>query len=376
MFKKISVLSALTLWCAGGLMADFTYEQTSKITGGAIAGMMKLAGAFSKSAREPMVSTISVKGDRMVTRHADTAQVIDLNSETITDIDFKKKTFSTITFAQMTQALQEASRKMQEQRAKSKDAEKAEIKFKASVKETGQSKQIQGMNAKQMIMKLDMEGTDKDSGQKGSMQVLADMWMAPSVSGYDEVQQFYKRMGEKLAWTPGGMGVLGAMAQPGMAEGMSELYKQASKLDGVPVLQITRMGAVAEGQDLSSVPSQTEDGAQAQVPSAGNVAGQAAGQAAAGAATSRLGRAGSIGGALGGFGGFGRRKKQQQEEQAPPQQTQPEQQQAGPAAGQPALLMEMTSELTSFSSASVDAANFEVPAGFKQVENEMVKRMK
>jgi Tfp pilus assembly protein FimV len=166
------------------------------------------------------------------------------------------------------------------------------------------------------------------------------------------------------------------MAQPGMAEGMSELYKQASKLDGVPVLQITRMGAVAEGQDLSSVPSQTEDGAEGQVPSAGNVAGQAAGQAAAGAATSRLGRAGALGGALGGFGGFGRRKKQQQEEQAPPPQTQAEQQQAGPAAGQPALLMEMTSELTSFSSASVDAASFEVPAGFKQVENEMVKRMK
>ena len=375
MFNRFSFVSVLTLWCAGGLMADFTYEQSSKITGGAIAGMMKLAGAFSKSAREPMVSTISVKGDRMVTRHADTAQVIDLSTETITDINFKNKTYSTITFAQMTQAMQEASRKMQEQRAKNKDAEKADIKFKASVKETGQSKQIQGMNAKQLIMKLDMEGTDKESGQKGSMQVLADMWMAPSVSGYDEVQQFYKRMGEKLAWTPGGMSVLGAMAQPGMAEGMSELYKQAAKLDGVPVLQITRMGAVAEGQDLSSVPSQPEGGERAQLPSANEAAGNAAGQAAAGAATSRLGRAGRLGGALGGLGGFGRRKKQQQEEQqAAP--VQPEQQQAGPAAGQPALLMEMTSELTSFSAAPVDAANFEVPAGFKQIENQMVKRMK
>ena len=139
MFKNVCVVSVLTLWCAGGLMADFTYEQSSKITGGAIAGMMKLAGAFSKAAREPMVSTISVKGDRMVTRHADTAQVIDLSSETITDINFKNKTYSTITFAQMTQALQEASRKMQEQRAKNKDAEKAEIKFNASVKETGHS---------------------------------------------------------------------------------------------------------------------------------------------------------------------------------------------------------------------------------------------
>jgi hypothetical protein len=225
-------------------------------------------------------------------------------------------------------------------------------------------------------MKLDMEGTDKESGQKGSLQVLADMWMAPSVSGYQEVQQFSKRMAEKLAWAPGGRGLLGAFAQPGMAEGMSELYKEAAKLDGVPVLQITRMGAVAEGQDLSSVPSQPEGGEQGQTPSAGQVAGDTAGSAAAGAATSRLGRAGALGGALGGFGGFGRRKKQQQEEPAPAPQAQPAQQQAGPAAGHPALLMELTSELTSFSAATVDASKFEVPAGFKQVENEMVKRMK
>jgi hypothetical protein len=35
--------------------------------------------------------------------------------------------------------------------------------------------------------------------------------------------------------------------------------------------------------------------------------------------------------------------------------------------------MEMTTELSGFSSGAVDASKFEVPAGFKQVESPMLK---
>ena len=41
------------------LLADFSYEQTTKMTGGAMMGMMKIAGAFSKQLREP-VQTLSL----------------------------------------------------------------------------------------------------------------------------------------------------------------------------------------------------------------------------------------------------------------------------------------------------------------------------
>src|SRR5260370_12340236 len=42
-------------------LADFSYDQTSKITGGMMAGMMKFAGAFSKQPREPMVNTLALE---------------------------------------------------------------------------------------------------------------------------------------------------------------------------------------------------------------------------------------------------------------------------------------------------------------------------
>ena len=50
------------------LLADFTYQETSTITGGMMMSMMSVAGVFSKQAREPIQSTIAVKGDRMVHR--------------------------------------------------------------------------------------------------------------------------------------------------------------------------------------------------------------------------------------------------------------------------------------------------------------------
>jgi hypothetical protein len=39
-------------------------------------------------------------------------------------------------------------------------------------------------------------------------------------------------------------------------------------------------------------------------------------------------------------------------------------------------MMEMTTELMSFSSAPVDASKFEVPPAFKQVEHPMTKALK
>ena len=138
-------------------------------------------------------------------------------------------------------------------------------------------------------------------------------------------------------------------SQPGMMKGMSELAKESSKLEGVPVLQIVRMGGSGEG-----APNNSNAEAEKPAPSAGDAA---------------LGKLG-----LGGFGGFGRKKKA---EKAP----EPEQPAAenvpnslGPAPA--GMLMEITTELSAFSTATADPAKFAVPAGFKQVEHDLEKALK
>ena len=53
MIRKIVTAFALMLLAAFTLPADFSYQQTSTITGGMMASLMKVAGVFSKSATEP-----------------------------------------------------------------------------------------------------------------------------------------------------------------------------------------------------------------------------------------------------------------------------------------------------------------------------------
>lgn len=362
MIRKTLVAGAV---CVLAAQADFSYEQTSKITGGAMAGMMKVAGAFSRTAREGAKTTIMVKGDRMVTASQDSLDIIDLNAETFTHVDLKKKQYAVATFADMARAMQQMAERM----GQKKNEAGADLQFSADVKNTGATKVISGLNTKQTVVTLSMKGTDAKSGESGAMDFVMDMWLAPDMPGYDEVRSFYTRMAQKVAWNPGG-GMMGAMMAQ-HAKGMSELVKEMSKLDGVPVVQVTRIGAAGTGAGAAGAPApQPQPRAEQQGPTAGD----AAANAAAGAAANRSGRAGAIAsglGGFGGFGGFGRKKKKQQEEQAQPQPEPQAQAQAGPAS-----VMEMTTELTGFSSAPVDGSKFEIPAGYKQVQHPMTKGLK
>lgn len=375
-------LAAALIALAVSARADFSYQQTSKITGGMMAGMMKFAGAFSKQVREPMQTTVSVKGDRLSTSSNTHLHIVDLAAETMTDVDLEKKTYSVITFADFAKAMQKMSEKMGQQND-------AQVNFKADIKQTGATRSINGFQAKESILTLTMEGQDAKSGNKGAMNVVTDMWLAPSLPGYDEVRTFHMKMAQKLAWTPG-MGGMGAMMgrQAGMMKGMSQLYKESSKLEGVPVLQVIRMSGTADGvseadmakaqQAMTDAERAQEQQGQTPPPSAGD----AAGQAATGAALGRMGKIGGLAGGLGGFGGFGKKKKQQEEQPAQPQQAQTpppaapaaEAGAAGPTP--PGTLMELTTELTAFSSAPVDSAKMTVPTGFKQVDHEMQKMLK
>jgi len=367
MLRPVLKCAALVVLPVSCLLADFSYEQTSKLTGGMMAGMMKFAGAFSKQAREPMRSTVAVKGDRMVHWSQYHASIIDLSKETITDIDLQKKQYSVMTFAEMARAMEEASQKLKD--ARKEDGQAPEMNYKVSVNDTGQTKQIGGYNTKEVILKIEIETKDPKSGQTSTMVVTADSWLAPKVAGYDEVTDFYKRMGQKVSWAPGATGMFTG-GRSDLSKAMADMYKEGSKLNGIPVYQVTKIG-------MQGLPNQGGNGGSPEQAQAQQQQQQQQQQPPPQVEKPSVGGAlgSALGGRLGGLGGFGRRRKPKEE--APPaetaQQSAPAQ---APAAQQPApqgspdasgALMEMTSEMTGFS-ATADASKFEVPAGFKQVQ--------
>jgi hypothetical protein len=351
-FKRVITMAGIMTLAGSSLLADFTYQETSTITGGMMMSMMRIAGAFNKQAREPIQATIAVKGDRMVHRSATSASVIDLASGTITHIDFQKKQYSVMTFEEMKQMMAQMSEKAQKSQ-KSQKSDQGEMKFKVSAKATGKSKQVAGLEAKEMVMKMEMEmeATDKDSGQsqKGGMTMTMDMWIAPDVPGYREVRDFHKRMAEKINWNPGGNMFA---ANPQVSGGMAEAYKEVAKLDGMPVQQLISMGmagqpGAAEGGAAPAQQQQSQPQAQQQPAQPQSVGG-------------------ALGSALGGRFGLG--KKKPADQPAPGDNSAASGGQAS-GSGASGSLLEMTTELSTFSSNAVDPSLFEVPAGFKKVDS-------
>ena len=337
MVRKLVTGTAIALLASSTMFADFSYQETSTITGGMMASMMKMVGVFSKQAREPIQSSVAVKGDLMVHRSNNHIQIVDLGAQTITSVDMQKKTYSVMTFEQMKQMLDQMSQKMQQQ----KDQGKGDVNWKVSANATGNSKQISGYDAKEMLIKMEMEGTDQQSGQKGSMVITTHTWIA-SVPGSQEMRDFYKRMAEKLNWAPGGNMF---MSRPDVAQGMAQVYKEMSKLDGTTVFQTMSMGGEGTGQPgANGQPAQSQPQQQAQPqekPSLG----------------------GALGGALGGRFGLGRKKQKDQS-----QDQQASSSNSNAQAANSGSLLEMTVEYSNFSNAPVDGSQFAVPAGFKKVE--------
>ena len=149
------------------------------------------------------------------------------------------------------------------------------------------------------------------------------------------------------------------MAQPGAAKGMEEMAKEVSKLKGVPILQVMRMGSTANGQPLPAA-------SEAPLPASNGPAMPSAGDGAQQTATSAVAtKLGGLGSALGGgFGGFGHKKKAADPAPAQPADTPNPASAADPASS---VLIESSTTLSDFSSAPVDGSHFQVPAGYQQV---------
>ena len=373
---RITRSSCLVVILLCGLSrADFKYTQQSKITGGTLLSMTKTLGAFSKNARQmtdPQVSTMMLKGNRLRDEHADgTVEIIDLDGRRFIRIDPAKKTYSTMTFEEFKAALERAQARAKEEQAKAaaKHPESADFKMipKMQSQETGATRTILNLPTKELKWRLDMEIQSNDPKvqqqmQSATMSMNSDSWIAPSVPGYDEVRQFYIRMAKELDWLPGTMGNMMGM-NPQMGQAMEEFRKNSVKLQGMPLLQNVSFGMSGTG-----MPQNTGAGSQAQASQPASQQQQA--QEGTVPATPKEAISKSLGGM---FGGFGKKKKQQdQQPQQPPAQESTSASGAAPANTQPVTMsnsmMDMTIEVTSFSSSSLDPSLFDIPAGYTQVQ--------
>jgi hypothetical protein len=361
--KKLTV-TVLVMAAPSLLFADYTYQQTTQITGGSIMSMMKMAGAFSSQARkagQPIVSTIYLKGNQLANVSQDSIEIIDLDKETITQIDTTKHTYTIVTFQQMKDQMAKAAQQLAKQPtpqpaaapAPDPNANNVQMTFNVNVRNTGVQKEISGLTSSEAILTMVMNATDQNTQQSGAMTVTNDMWLVSAVPGYTQVTDFYARMGAKMGTVDMGIGldVSKALSQnPGAGQALVDMGKEMQKLKGVPIMQIMRMGMTTNGQPL---PAASEAPLPASATPATPSGSDVAKQGAMSALTSHFG-----------LGGFGKKK------QPDPPPANPDASATPPTS---TVLMESQTTVSSFSSDPVDPSHFDVPSGYKQVQSPMAQ---
>jgi hypothetical protein len=346
-----SVFSAVVLLC-GICRADFKYSETTKVTGGALMGAVKFASVFSKNAKQsmaPTTRTVSVKANKMREDQSDgKVQIIDLEGKRFIEVDPQNKTYSIVTFAEMKAAMErqqeQMQEKMKEEQAKH-PSQNANVKItpKFESAETGATKVVLGVPTKELKAKMEMlmESDDpKAQGQQVSTVVNSDQWIAQDVPGYSEVRNFYLKMAKELDWVPGQMKQ--TMANSNVQFSLAELRKNnLAHITGMPMITYVSMSMGGNAAQAGATqpaaqqppPQQTQDNS---VPTSTNAI------------------------VMKSLGGMFKKKQQQQDAQASGNTANP--------ASTPGSLMDMETEITSYSSDSLDASLFEPPAGYTQVQ--------
>jgi hypothetical protein len=362
--KKTSALLLTTSLLLHGLaFADVSYQETTRITGGSMMGMAKMAGAFSSQAKQmlaPTTSTVLIHGSRMVRSNPHTTEIIDLDDQTITMIDHDKRTYSIMTFQEMEKSMADAAAKAKG--AKPSGADTSQMSFNAHISSNGATRQIDGETAHETLLTITMIANTGDPSAKGGMAATSEMWLVKDAPGMAEMRSFNERLVKELKVDMAASAMTSLIAaEPGGAQALEELKKEAGKVSGLPVLQVTRVGMTLDGQPLAA-PS-VAPLPQTQSPNGGSAAGSIGKEVATGTATqeagSQLSRLGTFGRALGGSS-MGALMRHTPSNAAPSQAAN-----VDPATA--AVMMENETETSGFSVAPVDTSSFKIPAGYKVV---------
>ncbi len=245
----LTVVGALALAAAAGitLRADVRTEQKTHVAfAGALGRMVNMFGG--KAAKEGVVQTVALKGDRKMTTTDQHAQLIDLAEEKVYDINLGDKSYTVLTFAQMRQKMQEAQDKMKEQSEKmqehsDKPAEpQKKMAIDVSTKETGQKKTIAGFDCHETITTVTMHEDGQTLEAGGGMVLTTDAWLTATIPAMKEIAAFDRRYFEKIS----GMDPAQMAQQMGQAMAMYPMLKEAMG-------RVRTEGAKANGTPISTV---------------------------------------------------------------------------------------------------------------------------
>ena len=309
--------------------AEIKKEERNQVSfAGTLGRLVNFFGG--KSAKEGIVSTVAVSGDRKMTTTGDnTAQIVDLREEKIYDLDMRRKTYKVTTFDELRQRMRDAEARAREQAAKQPKEEQPQNQGKEmdvdfDIKNTGQTRTINGFDTRQVVATITVREKGKKIEESGGVVMTVDTWLTKQAS-LKEIVDFDRRYYEKLAGPISAVDAQQMATAMAMFPGLKEAFTRLSREDfgGTAIQSTTTVDAVKSPEQMQQQASSGGSGASNPL---------------------------SVGGAIGGF----MRRRQQKQDEAKPD--------ANPAR---ATFMTMNNEVLKIVP-NVTAADVALPAGFKQ----------
>jgi len=250
----------------GSLSAEVKTREKTLIK---LEGMLgRVVGMFGgKAAREGIVSTTAVKGNRKASLNDSNGQIVDLGEEKVYDIDFKKKEYRVTTFDEIRQRMKEAQERAkkdverEEGRPEKADQPQKEYELDFDVKETGQRKQLAGNDAREVIMTVTAREKGKSLEEGGGLVMRSNQWLGPELPALKELSDFdmryYKQLYGADAFGMGAEQVAMLMAMYPMMQKASERLKQeGDKLKGTPLASTTMLEVVKSKAQMDAAAEQ------------------------------------------------------------------------------------------------------------------------
>jgi len=252
--------AALLLTAAPARADVKTSEKAQLKFEGVLGKMMGLFGG--KAAKEGIVTTTAVKGERMITSSDNSATIVDLAEEKVYEINLKDKSYKVITFAEMRRRMEEArqkaendARKQEGREKEKKDPNQKEMELEFSLKESGQKRQITGYNCREVVMTMAVHEKGKTLDQSGGMVMTVNMWLAPRIAAVKEIEDFNLRYARKLGegLLPSGEQMAQAFAMyPDLKKAMAKMQAEKVNMDGTPIETVMTVQTVQTKEQASA----------------------------------------------------------------------------------------------------------------------------
>lgn len=297
LIHSLSLVMALSV--ATVLHADVKKEEKNLVTFSGILGRM--ANLFGgKAAKEGVVSTVAVSGNRKMTVNDTRGEIIDLTQQKVYDLDMRRKTYTVTTFDELRRRMSEMEAKAKDDAAKAPKDEQPqnqgkEFEVDFDVKNTGQTKTLNGFNTSQVVVTVTVREKGKKLEESGGLVMTADNWMTKSVPALKEITDFDMRYYKALAGPQVAVDAQQLATALAMMPGLKDAFArmQRAGLDGTAISSTTTVESVKSPEQMKQQEQSSADNG-GSTPS-------------------------SVGGAVGGaIGGFMRRRAQQNQQNNPP----------------------------------------------------------